>query len=109
MDLEQQIEKAPDTIDCRYAIALTLDLHSLCFVASSSVILRRPSATGDVVVLSQACDILNEKIDSIVVCPRWPLSKLIEENRHFLASKARENLRQGKEPSYHLLISLRQM
>ncbi len=58
---------------------------------------------ANIVVLSQACDILNEKVDSIVVCPRWPLDKLIKTNAYYKSSKARESLRQGKEPSYHLL------
>lgn len=58
---------------------------------------------ADVIVLSQACDILNDKIDSLVVCPVWSLRKLIKSNDYFNSSKAKESLRQGKEPSYHLL------
>ncbi len=58
---------------------------------------------ADVVVLTQACDITNDKVDSIVVCPVWPLTKLMQANEHFKGSVARENLRQGKEPPYHLL------
>ncbi|MBA7706708.1 hypothetical protein ES703_115565 [subsurface metagenome] len=60
---------------------------------------------ADIVILSQACDILNEKIDSIVVCPVWPLKHLVSADPYYRSSKARENLRQGKEPAYHLLNS----
>lgn len=60
---------------------------------------------ANIMVLSQACDIVNDKVDSIVVCPIWPLEILIETNDYFKASGARESLRQGKEPSYHLLNS----
>jgi len=58
---------------------------------------------ADIIILSQSCDILNDKIDSLIVSPVWELSKLIESNEYFKSSKARESLRQGKEPSYHLL------
>ena len=58
---------------------------------------------SDVMILSQACDIVNDKIDSIVVCPVWPLKTLMSSNDYYKKSSGRENLRQGKEPSYHLL------
>ncbi len=59
--------------------------------------------SANLIVLSQACDILNEKIDSIVLCPIWSLDVVIKENEYYKGNKARESLRQGKEPSYHLL------
>ena len=55
------------------------------------------------IVLSQSCDIQNDKIDSIIVCPIWSLSKFIEKGDFFCSTKAREELRQGKFPEYHLL------
>ena len=57
----------------------------------------------NIIILSQACDISNDKVDSIVVCPVWTLKTLKESNKYYKSSKARESLRQGKEPSYHLL------
>jgi hypothetical protein len=57
----------------------------------------------DGIILSQSCDIKNEKIDSIIVCPIWSLKKFIEKGDYFSGSKAREDLRQGKFPEYHLL------
>jgi hypothetical protein len=57
----------------------------------------------DGIVLSQSCDIVNKKIDSIIVCPIWSLKKFIEKGGSFSGSKAREELRQGKFPEYHLL------
>ena len=59
------------------------------------------------IVLSQSCDIQNEKIDSIILCPIWPLKSFIEKGKSFCGSKARESLRQGKFPQYHLLQKLR--
>jgi len=58
------------------------------------------------IVLSQSCDIKNEKIDSIIVCPIWPLKELVKKDEFFRAKKARESLRQGLCPQYHLLNKL---
>lgn len=58
---------------------------------------------ANIIILSQACDIINDKVDSIVACPVWPLKVLKESNDYYKSSQARESLRQGKEPSYHLL------
>jgi hypothetical protein len=55
------------------------------------------------IILSQSCDIQNEKIDSIIVCPIWSLKDFMEKGGTFSSSKTRENLRQGKFPEYHLL------
>jgi hypothetical protein len=55
------------------------------------------------IVLSQSCDIQNEKIDSIILCPIWSLEKFINKGGYFKSSEAREDLRQGKFPQYHLL------
>ncbi|MDR2592289.1 MAG: hypothetical protein LBC59_05725 [Chitinispirillales bacterium] len=55
------------------------------------------------IVLSQSCDIQNEKIDSIILCPIWSLQKFVEKGDGFRSSKMRENLRKGIFPEYHLL------
>jgi hypothetical protein len=55
------------------------------------------------IVLSQSCDIQNKKIDSIIVCPIWSLKKFVEQGGYFESASAREDLRQGKFPEYHLL------
>jgi hypothetical protein len=59
------------------------------------------------IVMSQSCDITNDKIDSIIVCPIWPLKKLIEADPYYRSKGAREELRQGKAPAFHLLNKLR--
>jgi hypothetical protein len=59
--------------------------------------------SSNIIILSQACDLENEKINSVVMCPVWTLRTLVDENHYFRGSKARESLRQGKEPAYHLL------
>lgn len=58
---------------------------------------------GDFIILSQACDIENDKIDTIVLSPVWTLEELMKTDVRYKSSKAREELRQGNQPSYHLL------
>jgi len=55
------------------------------------------------IVLSQSCDIQNMKIDSIIVCPIKSLKEFIVKGDFYKSTIARENLRQGKYPEYHLL------
>jgi hypothetical protein len=55
------------------------------------------------IVLSQSCDIENDKIDSIIICPIWSLKNFIEKGDYFKSKNGKEDLRQGKIPEYHLL------
>ena len=57
----------------------------------------------NVIIISQSCDIQNKKINSIIVCPIWSLQNFIEKGDWFRSTTAREDLRQGKFPEYHLL------
>lgn len=58
---------------------------------------------ANIVVMTQSCDIEQNKVDSLIVCPVWTLAELVEAHHYFEASKAREQLRQGREPAFHLL------
>lgn len=59
----------------------------------------------NVVVMSQSCDIVQRKIDLILVCPIWPLGEFANrsENGFFKSTKGKEELRKGNVPGYHLL------
>ncbi len=58
---------------------------------------------ADIAVLSQACDIENDKIDSVVVCPTWDIEFFAQFNSAYRSTKKIEDLRQGREPAYHVL------
>jgi len=57
----------------------------------------------DVAILSQSCDLEQKKIDLVLVCPVWPLSKFEGGSGFFRSKKGKEVLRQGNAPGYHLL------
>lgn len=57
----------------------------------------------DVIIMSQSCEIQNEKLDFVMLCPFWPLSEIEKENDFFKSDKGKESLRRGYLPGYHLL------
>ncbi|MHA1605382.1 MAG: hypothetical protein ACTSV0_04030 [Candidatus Freyarchaeota archaeon] len=57
----------------------------------------------DVVVMSQSCDLVQRKIDLVLVCPVWPLGEFEKRSDFFRSKKGKEALRQGNVPGYHLL------
>ncbi|MCD6231265.1 hypothetical protein J7K28_01370 [Candidatus Aerophobetes bacterium] len=57
----------------------------------------------NVVVMSQSCDLVQRKIDLVLVCPVWPLSEFEYRSDYFKSKKGKEALRQGNVPGYHLL------
>jgi len=60
-------------------------------------------AEYDVIVMSQSCDLVLEKIDLVLVCPIWLLSEMEKKNDFFKKREGKETLRQGNIPGYHLL------
>jgi hypothetical protein len=67
--------------------------------------------TFDVVILTLSCDLENDKIRSVLLCPVHNLWLFVEEakkrNENW-SSEIREKLRQGNLPGYHLLADARQ-
>lgn len=59
--------------------------------------------TAAVVVLSHSCDLANDKLELVQVCPYWPLEMLSIRVEHLRSRRGREDLRRGNLPGYHLL------
>lgn len=62
----------------------------------------------DSIVLSQSCDLVNGKIEIVLVCPYYSLSNYLdnlpeEQQSNRARKKAVDNLRKGFLPGYHLL------
>jgi hypothetical protein len=57
----------------------------------------------DVIILSQACDLAQGKVNSVVVCPVMPLEQLQLKKPDFATTHRTESLCQGREPALHLL------
>ena len=57
----------------------------------------------DVVIMSQSCDLVQRKLDLVLVCPVWSLNEFEKRGDFFKSKKGKEALRQGNVPGYHLL------
>lgn len=57
----------------------------------------------NVVAMSQSCDLVERKIDLVLVCPLWSLKEFEEKYSYYRSKKGKEALRQGYLPGYHLL------
>jgi hypothetical protein len=57
----------------------------------------------DVVIMSQSCDLVQRKLDLVLVCPVWPLNEFEKKSDFFKSKEGKEALRRGNVPGYHLL------
>ncbi|MBN2030733.1 hypothetical protein JW824_10870 [bacterium] len=85
------------------------DFIDLCpVVIPSQSITQGVGVTADVIeynvtIMSQSCDLENEKIDLVLVCPIWSLKEMEEKSNFLKSSEGKESLRRGNIPGYHLL------
>ncbi len=57
----------------------------------------------DVIIMSQSCDLINKKLELVLVCPIWPLSEFESRNPSYKSPEMKESLRRGYLLGYHLL------
>lgn len=57
----------------------------------------------DVVIMSQSCDLVQKKLDLVLVCPVWSLDEFEQRSSFFKSKDGKEALRRGNVPGYHLL------
>ena len=57
----------------------------------------------DVIVMSQSCDLRNNKLSLVLVCPFWPMKMVEHHNPWLRSAKNKEKLRKGQQPNYHML------
>jgi hypothetical protein len=57
----------------------------------------------NVVVMSQSCDLIQGKVDLVLVCPIWTLKEIEDENDFYKSTRWKNILRHGYIPGYHLL------
>jgi hypothetical protein len=64
----------------------------------------------DVVIMTQTCDIVQRKVESLLLCPCWNLWQFIEQAKKGAnwGREQREALRRGDIPGYHLINEVEQ-
>ena len=80
------------------------------FPDAVEIIQELPDAEGeflksDVIIVTQSCDLLNEKIDTVILCPLHLLSEVEDQlgDSPKAIRKRKESIRQGKEPGFHMI------
>jgi hypothetical protein len=58
----------------------------------------------DVVMMSQSCDLEQEKLDLVLLCPHWSLEQIAAENDFFKSSTGKETLRQREKRLFDVEI-----
>lgn len=64
-----------------------------------------PMERGDLIVVTQTCDLANEKLNLVALCPIYPLGKFEEINPNFSQKGTWEQVRKGRLEGLHLLAS----
>jgi len=49
--------------------------------------------TYDLIILSQSCDLVQGKLERVLVCPVWSMDALEGENEYFKSVKGKEEIR----------------
>jgi len=57
----------------------------------------------DCIVLSHSCDLANDKLTTVQVCPFWPLEQMAENSPILKSTKGKEEMRKGNMSGYHLI------
>lgn len=57
----------------------------------------------DVVVMTQSCDLVQEKLSDVIICPHWDLAQASQTEPALATGRAAEDIRKGRQPRYSLL------
>jgi hypothetical protein len=57
----------------------------------------------DVIIMSQSCDLVQGKLDLVLLSPFWELRQFENQNGFFASPRGKEELRRGNVTGYHLL------
>lgn len=60
---------------------------------------------GRLIVVTQTCDLENNKVEFVALCPIHRLDEYTKENRPFQKKDRWESVRKGRQPALHMLAS----
>jgi hypothetical protein len=63
-----------------------------------------PTAAADLIIVTQTCDLVNNKVSLVALCPIHTLAAFEEQNTGYNKGKW-EEVRKGRTPGLHLLAS----
>ncbi len=84
------------------------DIFSQCqiFVPSGEIVEKKVPGKiklYEVIVMSQSCDLENDNVEIVLVCPIYPIDILQRQNKFYRTRDGRKALEQGTAIGYHTL------
>jgi preprotein translocase subunit Sec63 len=103
------IEQGDIIEDCKIIVPCEDGYQALLSEADAEVEQEMEFIQGNFIIMSQSCDLSNDKIDSVVVCLIVSLrdASTMFPNLNLESSGQKEVLRRGNIPSLHLLNQLK--
>jgi hypothetical protein len=65
-----------------------------------------PVDDRDCIVVTQSCDLENDKANFVALCPLYPILEFEQSNSRFKEKRAWERVRQGRVEGLHLIASM---
>ncbi len=60
-------------------------------------------AVFDLIVMTQSCDLENQKLEDVIVCPHWDLNEAGEAESSLAKKKTQQEILKGRRPRYSML------
>ena len=94
--------------ECKILIPDESGYNALLGNPDSEETLEMKYIEGNFIIMSKSCDLVNDKIESVILCPIISFRKVAEISPELVlkATKQKELLRKGNIPAYHLLEEL---
>lgn len=64
-----------------------------------------PTVDADLIIVTQSCDLVNDKVTLVALCPIHTLAAFAERNDKFKNKKTWEEVRKGRFDGLHMLAS----
>jgi len=98
---DQSLEQGDFLFSCRILEPIAPD----DVAPDSEIVIEAIDREYDVLILSQSCDLVRGKIETVLVCPHWPVDVLEEQHDFFRSRRGKEDVRRGNVPGYHMLAA----
>lgn len=98
-------DDSPEQGDFLFSCPVLEPLIPIPLQAGTEADLRTVVREYDVIILSQSCDLVQGKLEMVLVCPHWPLSILEQREDYFRSRQGKEDIRRGNSPGFHMLAA----
>lgn len=98
---DRSLEQGDFLFSCRVLEPMAPDVPT----PDTEFVIKAIDREYDVLILSQSCDLVQGKIETVLMCPHWPIEILEEQHEFFRSRRGKEDVRRGNVPGYHMLAA----